>query len=135
MPTEFGVLFLCVHNAGRSQMAAAFTRAWARSGVNVLSAGSAPGETVNPVAAQAMREVGIAIDSAKPTKWTMEMLEAVDAVISMGCGDECPVLPGKMRLEWELDDPAGRDIDFVRRVRDDIADRVRSFLAERDLLA
>ena len=116
-------------------MAAAFTRAWARPGVNVLSAGSAPGEAVNPVAAQAMREVGIAIDSAKPTKWTMEMLEAVDAVVSMGCGDECPVLPGKMRLDWELDDPAGRDIDFVRRVRDDIADRVRSFLAERDLLA
>jgi len=131
----FGVLFLCIHNAGRSQMAAAFTSAWSKPNVTVLSAGSAPGTSVNPVAAEAMRELGIPIDNAQPKRWTMEMLEQVDAVISMGCGDECPVLPGKLRLDWELNDPAGKDIEFVRDVRDDIAQRVRAFLAERDLLA
>ena len=132
---SFGVLYLCVHNAGRSQMAAAFTSAWAKSGVVVMSAGSAPGAAINPAAAAVMQEVGIPLDGAVPKKWTMGMLEEVDAVVSMGCGDECPVLPGKLRLDWEIDDPAGRDLDFVRRVRDDVASRVRAFLAERDLLA
>lgn len=131
----FGVLYLCVHNAGRSQMAAAFTSAWAKPGVVVMSAGSAPGASVNPVAALAMAEVGIPLDGAVPKKWTMEMLHEVDAVISMGCGDECPVLPGKLRLDWEITDPAGRELEFVRQVRDEVATRVRAFLAERELLA
>lgn len=131
----FGVLYLCVHNAGRSQMAAAFTSAWAKPDVVVMSAGSAPGASVNPAAAAVMAEAGIPLDGTMPKKWTMTMLAEVDAVVSMGCGDDCPVLPGKIRLDWEIDDPAGRDIDFVRRVRDDIASRVRSFLSERDLLA
>lgn len=116
-------------------MAAAFMSALAKSGVQVLSAGSNPADGINPIAAEAMREIGIPIESSTPKRWTMEMLHAVDAVISMGCGDECPVLPGKLRLDWDLADPAGRDIDFVRLVRDDIARRVRDFLAERDLLA
>ena len=132
---RFGVLYLCVHNAGRSQMAAAFTAAWAKPGVVVMSVGSAPGAAVNPVAAAAMAEVGIPLDGAEPKKWTMEMLHEVDAVVSMGCGDECPVLPGKLRLDWEITDPAGRDLEFVRTVRDEVAMRVRAFLAERDLLA
>jgi arsenate reductase (thioredoxin) len=133
--SDYGVLFLCIHNAGRSQMAAAFTAKWAVPGVRVFSAGSEPAHQVNPVAAQAMREVGIPIEDAEPKRWTMEMLEDVDAVVSMGCGDECPVLPGKLRVDWDLADPAGRDIEFVRVVRDDIADRVRGFLSERGLLA
>lgn len=132
---SFGVLFLCVHNAGRSQMAAAFAASWAKPGVVVMSAGSAPGTEVNPAAAAAMAEVGIPLDGAVPRRWTMEMLHEVDVVISMGCGDECPVLPGKVRLDWEITDPAGRDVDFVRLVRDEVAGRVRAFLAERDLLA
>lgn len=133
--TGFGILYLCVHNAGRSQMAAAFTAAWAKPGVVVMSAGSAPGAAINPSAAAAMAEVGIPLDDAIPKKWTMEMLHEVDAVISMGCGDECPVLPGKLRLDWEITDPAGRDLEFVRSVRDEVAERVRAFLVERDLLA
>lgn len=132
---SFGILYLCVHNAGRSQMAAAFTSAWARPGVVVMSAGSSPGAAVNPAAAAVMDEIGITLGGAVPKKWTMGMLEEVDAVVSMGCGDECPVLPGKLRLDWVIDDPAGRDLDFVRRVRDEVASRVREFLAERDLLA
>ena len=132
---SFGVLYLCVHNAGRSQMAAAFSSAWAKPGVVVMSAGSAPGMAINPAAAAVMQEVGIPLDGAVPKKWTMEMLHEVDVVISMGCGDECPVLPGKVRLDWEITDPAGRDVDFVRLVRDEVAGRVRAFLAERDLLA
>lgn len=131
---EHGILFLCVHNAGRSQMAAAFASALSKPGVTVMSAGSAPGSAINPVAAEAMREVGIPIDSATPKKWTMDMLAEVDTVISMGCGDECPVLPGKLRLDWDLADPAGRDIEFVRVVRDEIEQLVRGYLAERDLL-
>ena len=130
-----GILFLCVHNAGRSQMAAAFTSALAKPNVVVMSAGSAPAASINPIAAEAMREVGISLSSATPKKWTMDMLEEVDTVVSMGCGDECPVLPGKLRLDWELEDPAGKDIEFVRRVRDDIERRVREYLDERDLLA
>lgn len=129
-----GILFLCVHNAGRSQMAAAFAAKWAKPGVVVMSAGSAPGDSVNPVAAAAMSEMGISIADATPKRWTMDMLAEVDTVVSMGCGDECPVLPGKLRLDWELADPAGRDLEFVRSVRDDIARRVRAYLVERDLL-
>ena len=135
MSNSFGVLFLCVHNAGRSQMAAAFTRSMASANVVVLSGGSAPADSVNPMALAAMEEVGISLAHEQPKKWTMEMLHEVDVVISMGCGDDCPILPGKERLDWEITDPAGQDLDFVRRVRDEIQLRVEAFLRERQLLA
>ncbi len=135
MSNSFGILFLCVHNAGRSQMAAALTRSMAKANVVVLSGGSAPASSVNPMALAAMDEVGISLASEQPKKWTMEMLHEVDVVISMGCGDDCPILPGKERLDWEITDPAGQDLDFVRRVRDEIRLRVEAFLRERQLLA
>ena len=135
MSESFGVLFLCVHNAGRSQMAAAFTRSMANANVVVLSGGSAPASSVNPMALAAMEELGISLADEQPKKWTMEMLHEVDVVISMGCGDDCPILPGKERLDWEITDPAGQDLDFVRRVRDEIRLRVEEFLRERHLLA
>jgi arsenate reductase len=131
---SFGILFLCVHNAGRSQMAAALTRSMASANVVVLSGGSAPANSVNPMALAAMEEVGISLANEQPKKWTMEMLHEVDVVISMGCGDDCPILPGKERLDWEITDPAGQDLDFVRRVRDEIQLRVEAFLSERQLL-
>lgn len=135
MSKSFGILFLCVHNAGRSQMAAALTRSLASSNVVVSSGGSAPASSVNPMALAAMEELGISIVDEQPKKWTMEMLHEVDVVISMGCGDDCPILPGKERLDWEITDPAGQDLDFVRRVRDEIHLRVEGFLRERHLLA
>lgn len=135
MSNSFGVLFLCVHNAGRSQMAAAFTRSMASANVVVLSGGSAPASSVNPMALAAMEELGISLADEQPKKWTLEMLHEVDVVISMGCGDDCPILPGKERLDWEITDPAGQDLDFVRRVRDEIRLRVEEFLRERHLLA
>jgi len=135
MINSFGILFLCVHNAGRSQMAAALTRSMANANVVVLSGGSAPASSVNPMALAAMDELGISLADEQPKKWTMEMLHEVDVVISMGCGDDCPILPGKERLDWELTDPAGQDLDFVRRVRDEIQLRVEGFLRERQLLA
>ncbi|MBJ7460126.1 MAG: arsenate reductase ArsC [Ilumatobacteraceae bacterium] len=135
MSNSFGVLFLCVHNAGRSQMAAAFTRSMASANVVVLSGGSAPASSVNPMALAAMEELGISLADEQPKKWTMEMLHEVDVVISMGCGDDCPILPGKERLDWELTDPAGQDLNFVRDVRDEIRLRVEDFLRERHLLA
>lgn len=135
MSESFGILFLCVHNAGRSQMAAALTRSLAKTNVVVLSGGSAPASSVNPMALAAMEELGISLADEQPKKWTMEMLHEVDVVISMGCGDDCPILPGKERLDWEITDPAGQDLDFVRRVRDEIQLRVEEFLRERHLLA
>ncbi|MDP4692213.1 MAG: arsenate reductase ArsC [Ilumatobacteraceae bacterium] len=135
MSNSFGILFLCVHNAGRSQMAAALTRSMSSANVVVLSGGSAPAHSVNPMALAAMEEVGISLANEQPKKWTMEMLHEVDVVISMGCGDDCPILPGKERLDWEITDPAGQDLDFVRRVRDEIRVRVEAFLCERQLLA
>ncbi|MEI8159639.1 MAG: arsenate reductase ArsC [Actinomycetes bacterium] len=135
MSNSFGILFLCVHNAGRSQMAAALTRSMANASVVVLSGGSAPANSVNPMALAAMDELGISLADEQPKKWTMEMLHEVDVVISMGCGDDCPILPGKERLDWEITDPAGQDLDFVRRVRDEIQLRVEEFLRERQLLA
>ncbi|NQW59320.1 arsenate reductase ArsC [bacterium] len=135
MSKSFGILFLCVHNAGRSQMAAAFTRSMASANVVVLSGGSAPASSVNPMALAAMEELGISLADEQPKKWTMEMLHEVDVVISMGCGDDCPILPGKERLDWELTDPAGQDLNFVRGVRDEIRLRVEDFLRERHLLA
>ena len=124
------VLFVCVHNAGRSQMAAGWLRALAGARVQVLSAGSEPADAVNPAAVEAMAEVGVDIAGAQPQVWTRDTLEQADVVITMGCGDTCPVLPGKRYLDWELDDPAGKGVEEVRPVRDEIADRVRGLLAE-----
>mgnify|MGYP001828966704 CR=1 FL=1 len=127
------VLFLCVHNAGRSQMAAGWTIEMGGDAVNVLSAGSEPGDRLNPAAVQAMAEVGIDISSRMPQRWTPEMLRSVDVVVSMGCGDDCPVVPGTRRVEWELDDPAGQPIEMVREVRDEIRVRVGELLAGLDI--
>ena len=122
------VLFVCVHNAGRSQMAAGFLTALAGDRIDVRSAGSAPGASVNPVAVEAMAEVGIDIASAQPKILTTDAVEASDVVITMGCGDECPYYPGKRYEDWVLDDPAGQGIDVVRRVRDDIRHRVEELI-------
>ena len=124
------VLFVCVHNAGRSQMAAALLEHHAAGRVVVRSAGSAPADAVNPVAAEALREVGLDLVDARPKKLTTDAVEASDVVITMGCGDACPVFPGKRYLDWQLDDPAGQPIDVVRRIRDDIDRRVQALLAE-----
>jgi arsenate reductase (thioredoxin) len=124
------VLFLCVHNAGRSQMAAGFTRHLGGDRVTVLSGGSAPADRINPTAVEAMAEVGIDIAGNQPQPWTEQTLEAADVVVTMGCGDTCPVLPGKRYLDWELTDPAGKGIEDVRPIRDDIRDRVANLLRE-----
>jgi len=124
------VLFVCVHNAGRSQMAAGYLRALGGGNVEVLSAGSAPGETINPVAVEAMAEEGIDISAAIPALLTTEAVRESDVVITMGCGDACPVFPGKRYEDWVLDDPAGQGIESVRRIRDEIRDRVVSLLGE-----
>ncbi|HSK23367.1 MAG TPA: arsenate reductase ArsC [Egicoccus sp.] len=124
------VLFLCVHNAGRSQMAAGWLRSLAGDRVNVLSAGSQPAETVNPAAVEAMHEVGIDIAGQQPRRWTDEALAATDVVVTMGCGDECPYVPGTRYVDWELTDPAGKGVEDVRPIRDDIERRVRGLLAE-----
>jgi protein-tyrosine-phosphatase len=124
------VLFVCVHNAGRSQMAAALLRHHAGERVRVRSAGSDPAETVNPVAVEAMRELGIDIAHALPARLADEDVRAADVVITMGCGDACPVYPGKRYEDWELPDPAGRGVNEVRPIRDEIDRRVRALLAE-----
>ncbi|HEV2426763.1 MAG TPA: arsenate reductase ArsC [Acidimicrobiales bacterium] len=122
------VLFLCVHNAGRSQMAAAYARADGR--VDVRSGGSAPGEAVNPAVVAAMAEVGLDVSGERPVRFTDEMIRAADVVVTMGCGDECPYVPGVRYLDWELDDPAGMDLAGVRVVRDEIATRVAGLIDE-----
>ncbi|MEV6940811.1 arsenate reductase ArsC [Streptomyces sp. NPDC051172] len=127
------VLFVCVHNAGRSQMAAAFLTHLAGDAVEVRSAGSAPADTVNPAVVEAMRESGIDISAATPKILTVEAVQASDVVITMGCGDACPVFPGKTYLDWKLDDPAGQGVDAVRPVRDEIEDRIRGLLADLDV--
>lgn len=126
------VLFVCVHNAGRSQMAAAFLRHLAGDRVEVRSAGTAPADAVNPAVVAAMREVGIDLVEmgAVPKKLTTESVEVSDYVITMGCGDECPFFPGKTYLDWALDDPAGRGVDAVRVIRDQIEALVRSLLTQ-----
>jgi arsenate reductase len=124
------VLFVCVHNAGRSQMAAGYTRALSGGAVEVLSGGSEPGDQINPVAVSAMAEEGIDISQAVPTLMTTEQVRDSDVVITMGCGDVCPIFPGKRYEDWELEDPAGKDLETVRRVRDDIRRRVEALLAE-----
>jgi protein-tyrosine-phosphatase len=127
------VLFLCVHNAGRSQMAAGWTRHLAGDRVDVLSGGSDPASQVNPAAVEAMREVGIDIADQSPRPWTDEIVGAADVVVTMGCGDACPVVPGKRYLDWELDDPAGKPIEAVHPVRDEIERRVRALLTDLDV--
>ena len=124
------VLFVCVHNAGRSQMAAGFMEHHGGGRVEVLSAGSAPKESINPVAVEAMLEKGIDIANRKPNVLTNESVQASDVVITMGCGDACPYYPGKRYEDWALEDPAGQDLEFVRRVRDEIEARVKQLLSE-----
>ncbi len=124
------VLFLCVHNAGRSQMAAGWLRHLAGDTIDVFSAGSTPAENINPVAVEAMAERGVDIAGAQPRTWTEGMVESADVIVSMGCGDACPVLPGRRYLDWELDDPAGLDLVGVRPIRDEIERRVRGLLLE-----
>ena len=124
------VLFVCVHTAGRSQMAAGWLRELAGERVEVRSAGSMPAEQINPVAAQAMREVGIDITAERPKVLKAETVQESDVVITMGCGDACPFFPGKRYEDWKLDDPAGQGIEAVRPIRDEIKARVQALLAE-----
>jgi arsenate reductase (thioredoxin) len=124
------VLFVCVHNAGRSQMAAALLEEKAVDRVVVHSAGSTPGETLNPAVVAAMAEFGIDISERKPSRLTEEMGKRADVIVTMGCGDACPVYPDKRYLDWELPDPAGKSLDEVRAIRDDIETRVEWLLAE-----
>jgi arsenate reductase len=124
------VLFVCVHNAGRSQMAAGWLRHLAGDAVEIASAGSAPAATINLMAVQAMAEVGIDIAGQTPRKLEHAAAQRADLIITMGCGDACPVFPGKRYEDWQLDDPAGQSIETVRRIRDDIRARVENLLAE-----
>ena len=133
MADEPSVLFVCVHNAGRSQMAAGWLRHLAGDAVEVRSAGSVPGDRINPSAVEAMAEVGIDITDQRPTVLTTEAVEASDVVITMGCGDACPVFPGKRYLDWALEDPAGKGVEAVRPIRDEIESRTRGLLAEMDV--
>ena len=124
------VLFVCVHNAGRSQMAAGFMNSLGAGRVEVLSAGSAPKDSINPIAVEAMQEVGIDISNNVPKVLTPEAVQESDAVVTMGCGDACPFYPGKRYEDWVLDDPAGQGIESVRVIRDDIKKRVEQLLSE-----
>ena len=130
MDVTHRVLFLCVHNAGRSQMAAGWMRVLGGGAIGVFSAGSEPAEHINPVAVAAMAEVGIDIAGHQPQGWTEAMLEKIDIVVTMGCGDECPYVPGVRYIDWELTDPAGQGIETVRGIRDEIERRVRGLLDE-----
>lgn len=128
--TKPAVLFLCTHNAGRSQMAIGFFKHLAGERASVYSGGSEPAAEVNPAAIEAMAEKGIDIAAERPKQWTMDMLEAVDVVITMGCGDSCPVLPGRRYEEWVLPDPAGQALDAIRPIRNEIEQRVRTLLSQ-----
>jgi arsenate reductase len=128
--TRPSVLFVCVHNAGRSQMAAGWLRHLAGDAVEVRSAGSLPGDQVNPAAVEAMAEVGIDISDQRPKVLTTDAVEASDVVITMGCGDACPIFPGTRYLDWALEDPAGKGVASVRPIRDEIETRIRSLVAE-----
>ena len=128
--TKPSVLFVCVHNAGRSQMAAGFMTHLGQGRVEVLSAGSAPKDSINPIAVEAMAEIGIDISHNSPKVLTTDAVEQSDAVITMGCGDVCPFYPGKRYEDWVLDDPAGQGIESVRVIRDEIKARVEALLAE-----
>ena len=124
------VLFVCVHNAGRSQMAAGWLTHFAGERIDVRSAGSEPADQINPVAVAAMMEVGIDITGEQPKRLTADAVQHADVVITMGCGDTCPIFPGKRYEDWDLIDPAGQPIELVRQVRDDIRDRVRALVDE-----
>ncbi|MGW9627461.1 arsenate reductase ArsC [Microbacterium sp. NPDC055521] len=128
--TRPSVLFVCVHNAGRSQMAAGFLRDVAGDRIEVRSAGSMPADQINPVAVEAMGELGIDITAEQPKVLTPEAVQASDVVITMGCGDACPFFPGKRYEDWKLDDPAGQGIDAVRPIRDEIRSRIEKLVAE-----
>ena len=130
MASRPSVLFVCVHNAGRSQMAAGFLTHLAGDQIEVRSAGSAPAETINSAAVEAMAEIGIDIAREYPKPWTEEAVRAADVVVTMGCGDACPFYPGKRYEDWVLDDPHGQGIVAVRPIRDEIERRVRKLLAE-----
>jgi protein-tyrosine-phosphatase len=129
------VLFLCVHNAGRSQMAAGWLRHLAGDAVEVFSGGSEPADESNAAAVEAMGEVGVDISTERPQPWSDEVARAADVIVTMGCGDACPIYPGKRYEDWELTDPAGQPLDVVRRVRDDIETRVRALMAGLDVPA
>jgi arsenate reductase (thioredoxin) len=129
------VLFLCVHNAGRSQMAAGWMRHLAGDDVDVFSGGSEPAEQVNEAAVAAMAEIGVDISAEIPQPWADEIVRAADVVVTMGCGDACPVFPGKRYLDWEVDDPSGKTVEDVRPIRDDIEQRVRNLMAELEIPA
>jgi arsenate reductase len=129
---EASVLFVCVHNAGRSQMAAGFLTHLAGDRIEVRSAGSLPADQINPAAIQAMAEVGIDISASQPKPLTTEAVQASDYVITMGCGDACPIFPGKTYLDWDLTDPAGKGVDAVRPIRDDIRKRIEALIDEID---
>ncbi|MEV7414905.1 arsenate reductase ArsC [Streptomyces sp. NPDC089919] len=129
-PSAPSVLFVCVHNAGRSQMAAAFLTHLGGTRVHVRSAGSAPAAAVNPAVAEALAEVGIDISAETPKVLTTEAVQSSDVVITMGCGDACPYFPGKRYLDWQLEDPAGQGVAAVRPIRDEIERRIRGLLAE-----
>ena len=124
------VLFVCVHNAGRSQMAAGLLNHLAQGRVQVRSAGSEPTTQLNPTVVEAMREIGVDVSREFPKPLTGAMVRAADVVITMGCGDACPIYPGKRYEDWELEDPAGKDLETVRRIRDEIAGRVRALLQQ-----
>ena len=129
-PTKPSVLFVCVHNAGRSQMAAGFLRDIAGDRIVVRSAGSMPADQINPIAVEAMGELGIDITAEQPKVLTTEAVQASDVVITMGCGDACPFFPGKRYEDWKLDDPAGQGIDSVRPIRDEIRRRIEELTGE-----
>ena len=129
------VVFLCVHNAGRSQMAAGWLRHLADDRVAVFSGGSNPGAQVNPSAVAAMREVGVDISAATPQRWTDEIVSAADVVVTMGCGDTCPVFPGVRYEDWPIADPAGMGVDAVRPIRDELRDRVENLMTTLDIPA
>ena len=128
-----GVLFLCVHNAGRSQMAAGLLRSLAGSQIDVFSAGSEPADSINPAAVEVMAEKGIDISGGVPGTWTDEMLDSADTIVTMGCGDACPFIPGKRYIDWELDDPDGKTIGEVRAIRDELERRVRGLMADLEI--
>lgn len=129
-PNKPSILFVCVHNAGRSQIAAGFAQFLSDGKVEVLSAGSAPKDSINPVAVEVMLELGIDISQNTPKVLTADAVKESDVVITMGCGDVCPIYPGKRYEDWELKDPAGQDLQTVREIRDDIKDRVSQLLSE-----
>jgi protein-tyrosine-phosphatase len=124
------VLFVCVHNAGRSQMAAGLLKLRSEGRIQVRSAGSAPAEEINPNAVVALEELGVDLGEAFPKPLTDEVVRAADVVVTMGCGDACPIYPGKRYEDWELDDPAGQDLETVRRIRDELDRRVQRLIAE-----